>query len=222
MKIKNWAAFQHYKHRSPPWIRLYKKLLDDPEWFALSGDASKVLAMCWLVGSENFGELPTVPKLAFRFRMAERRLIELLQELTHWLDLDASTMLAECRQHATTETETETEKKEDSSSRPVSAARLNGHPIKLIDEKLEAAFSNFYSKYPRRVSRRDAQKAYIAVRKAGVSHQTIMDGLQRAIKSDSRFREPKYTPYPASWLNAGGFEDEGDGPKRKQHWTEAL
>jgi len=45
MKIKNWHKFQHYKHRNPPWIKLHRGLLDDPEWFALSGDASKVLAM---------------------------------------------------------------------------------------------------------------------------------------------------------------------------------
>ena len=28
----NWGELQHYKDRSPPWIKLHKKLLDNFEW----------------------------------------------------------------------------------------------------------------------------------------------------------------------------------------------
>jgi len=69
---QDWREFQHYKHRDPPWIRLYRKLLNDREWFGLDGDAAKVLIMCWPIASENDVALPKPANLAFRFRMTER------------------------------------------------------------------------------------------------------------------------------------------------------
>jgi hypothetical protein len=53
MKIKNWKKLQHYKDRKPPWIKLYRDLLDDPEWHELSGDDAKHLIMLWLIASED-------------------------------------------------------------------------------------------------------------------------------------------------------------------------
>ena len=35
LRVKGWARFQHYRHRRPPWIRLYRSLLDDPTWHDL-------------------------------------------------------------------------------------------------------------------------------------------------------------------------------------------
>src|SRR5690242_9529985 len=106
MKIKNWREFQHYKHRDPPWIKLHRRLLNDPEWFALDGDASKMLANCWLLASEHDGELPDVKAMAFRLRMTEKAVVAQLSKLNHWLEQDASAPLALRLQHADTETET--------------------------------------------------------------------------------------------------------------------
>lgn len=107
MRIKNWATYQHYKHRSPPWIKLHRSLLDDPEWHALDGDASKVLSMCWLIASEGDGKLPPIHKLAFRLRRDEKYVSEQISKLSHWLDGDckqyASAALAPCPHDATTE-----------------------------------------------------------------------------------------------------------------------
>src|ERR1017187_7907027 len=100
LRVKNWAHFQHYKGRTPPWIKLYRTLLDDPEWFALSGDASKMLANCWLLASERRGELPSLATIAFRLRMDEKRASALISQLSHWLEDNASDMLAECKQDA--------------------------------------------------------------------------------------------------------------------------
>ena len=67
MKVKNWADFQHYRDgRSLHWIKLYRTLLDNYDFAALSGDDAKVLILCWLVAAEKDGELPDTPALAFR------------------------------------------------------------------------------------------------------------------------------------------------------------
>lgn len=59
--IKKWSDFQHYKHRSPPWIRLYRRLLDRKEtpWYrGLSDGAFRFLVELWLLASENYGTVP--------------------------------------------------------------------------------------------------------------------------------------------------------------------
>ena len=57
MKItpRNWARFQHYNTRRPPWIKLHRGLLDDYQFHTLPL-ASKALApLLWLLASEHKG-----------------------------------------------------------------------------------------------------------------------------------------------------------------------
>lgn len=56
--VKNFEKFQHYKDRSPPWIKLYNELLDDYQ-FACLQDASKLhLILIWLLASRSDNVLP--------------------------------------------------------------------------------------------------------------------------------------------------------------------
>ncbi len=81
MRIKNWLRFQHFKDRKPPWIKLYREILDDLEWHRLSGDAAKSLVMIWLISSESDGYIPDAKTLAFRLRTSERQIIGILNDL---------------------------------------------------------------------------------------------------------------------------------------------
>lgn len=103
---KNWEKFQHYKHRSPPWIKLHRDILDDYDWWCLP-IASRALAPClWLLASsEDNGEFDATPeKLAFRFRMTEKEIISAIKPLIDkgYFICD-SEVLAECKQDALTE-----------------------------------------------------------------------------------------------------------------------
>lgn len=98
MRIKDWSKYQHFKNRTPPWIKLYRDILDDPDWHELSAGASKTLVMLWLVASEDKrgdGNLPCLKKLSFRLRISEGKLTEHLQELKHYLLHDDITMISE-------------------------------------------------------------------------------------------------------------------------------
>jgi len=117
LRIKNWEKFQHYKHRKPPWIKLYRDLLEDKQWNELSGDAAKCLIMLWMIASESEGYLPDIEVLAFRLRRSEKEVKSLLSECYHWIEDDASVMLATCEQDATSEkrrVEAETEESDAS------------------------------------------------------------------------------------------------------------
>ena len=110
--IKNWSKFQHYKDRSPPWIKLQHELLDDFD-FARLPIASKALApLLWLLASESTdGSVQIdVEWLAFRLRWPDKDISDGLTPLIEkGFVLVASDALAPCSQNACLETEGETE-----------------------------------------------------------------------------------------------------------------
>lgn len=58
LEIKNWRKFQHYKDRSPPWIKLYASVFDDAE-FACLKDTSKLALICiWILSRQLDGKVP--------------------------------------------------------------------------------------------------------------------------------------------------------------------
>lgn len=107
-KIKNWHKFQHFKDRRPPWIKLYRDLLDRPDFHALSGESAKVLIMLWLLASEDKtkeGLLPDIKEISFRLRMPESKIKQALTALDiKWI--------SSRYQDGPTETETEAYKEE--------------------------------------------------------------------------------------------------------------
>ena len=107
--IKNWKKFQHFRDRRPPWIKLYRELLDDLDWHELEPKAAKVLVMLWLIASENDGNLPEIKNLAFRLRMSEKDAMSCVDRLSHWLDQDDISVISTRYQDDLPETETETE-----------------------------------------------------------------------------------------------------------------
>jgi hypothetical protein len=116
IEIVNWGEFQHYDKRLPPWIKLHRSLLNKREWHELSGDASKLLAECWLVAAEHKDGWieKSTRDLAWRLRRTDHQTALLLKELEAQgfialINYDASDVLASCQRVATTETERETE-----------------------------------------------------------------------------------------------------------------
>lgn len=61
IRIVNWAKFQHYRDRNPPWIKLHRELLTSRTWVSVD-DASRVLAIaCMLVASATDNKIPMDP-----------------------------------------------------------------------------------------------------------------------------------------------------------------
>lgn len=111
LKVKNFERFQHYKDRSPPWIKLYNDLLDDYE-FARLQDASKWLAVgLWLLASRYNNRIPADPEwIGRRINATEPvDLQPLLNAGFITMYQDASDTLAGRKQDDDLETETETE-----------------------------------------------------------------------------------------------------------------
>lgn len=73
-------------------------------------------------------------------------------------------------------------------------------------------FEEFYAAYPRRVEPQDAARAYLKAIKT-TTHRDLMIATRR-FAIECREREKRFIPYPASWLNAGGYESEPDRDRR--------
>ena len=107
--VRNWKDFQHYKNRTPPWIKLHRTLLDDRDYYTCDPLAAKCLPLLWLIASEYDGRLPEVGELAFRLRITDKQCLKVISDLASWVYQDASDVLAGCKQDATLEEEGEGE-----------------------------------------------------------------------------------------------------------------
>jgi hypothetical protein len=107
--FKNWKKFQHYKERTPPWIKLHRTLLDDMDYYSMTPMSAKLLPLAWLLASENDGCLPSIEILSFRLRVTVKEIQKALTEWNQYFEGDASETLAWCKRDAIVETETETE-----------------------------------------------------------------------------------------------------------------
>jgi hypothetical protein len=123
MRIKNWTKFQHFKDRRPPWVKLYRDILDDLEWHELDPLAAKVLVMLWLIASESDGRIPDNKTLAFRLRLTEVKTKEIIIKLSHWLEQEDINTISKGYQvdlpERKTETEVETETKREKNATSV-------------------------------------------------------------------------------------------------------
>ena len=192
MKVKNWSDFQHFKDRTPPWIKLYRYLLDDPDWHELSGDDAKMLIMIWLIASEDKnmdGNLPPLKTLAFRLRISESKLKQSLNKLNNWLIQDDINVISNCHQLDIPETETETE-------------------TEIEKETYSCAndFETFWANYPKKKSKGDALKAWKA-KKPRIDDVMFALSWQKE-SNDWNKSNGQFIPYPASYLNSEGWKDE--------------
>jgi hypothetical protein len=187
--IRNWREFQHFKDRRPPWIKVHHSLLDKRVWHELDGNDAKLLIMLWLIASEDDqlrGRLPSTGDLAFRLRMPEPEVEQLLIRLSYWLGRDdddtissqyhdditpkrrvrrrdtASEVQRRDREETETETETETEKESAATAAPADAAPSPGR-----EERAQAPTPREPPPRPPQTSRRVAPREGVAEKKGG-------------------------------------------------------
>lgn len=77
-------------------------------------------------------------------------------------------------------------------------------------------FDDWYKDYPRKEAKLDAQKAYAAALKSGVTHERMAEGLKRYIAHlEANGTVKQYIKLPATWIRKGCYDDEYEPPKKK-------
>jgi len=197
LRIKNWEQYQHYKERNPPWIKLHNKILDCYEYGCLQ-DASKLLLLSlYLLASRTDNKIPN-DMFWIKSKAMLKGKVDIKPLIKHgFIEVigNASTVLATRMQNADSETETETEE----SRGDICANRFNA----------------FWNAYPKKRNKGQAEKAFKKIKPS----QDLLNKMLMAIScacecKDWRKSDGKYIPYPATWLNAKGWEDDyGDEEK---------
>ena len=160
LQPKNWAVFQHYKDRCPPWIKLHRDLLNDRVFMCLPL-ASKALApLLWLLASESKDGVfdGSLDELVFRLHITPKEYQDGVKPLIDkGFFVVASGVLAECYQDAIPETERETETKRETKRE---VATVVATPVGVS----ESVWQDF-------VKHRKAKKAQVT--------QTVIDGIAK-------------------------------------------
>lgn len=111
---KNWDKFQHYKDRNPPWIKIHKAQLDDPDFMSLSLASIGLAQLLWLLASESKdGSFDaSMRNLVFRLRKTETEIRKLVTPLINsgfFVSVDGASTVQASDTESCSETETETE-----------------------------------------------------------------------------------------------------------------
>jgi hypothetical protein len=208
---KNWGTFQHYKDRSPAWIKLHRGLLDDYTFHRLPL-ASKALApLLWLLASEydNGAITADFDEIAFRFRMSLDDLQKAIKPLIDAAFFLASEPLADCKRDACLEKEEEREKEKEKEKEEKTDSRS---VAKATQPREPDLFEKFWRAYPRRDGpnpRAPAEKKFNALAKSGVDPEMMIAAAVALAGSESAKGNvgTRFIPQAITWLNQQRWAD---------------
>lgn len=101
-------------------------------------------------------------------------------------------------------------KKEDTPQPPKRQRRES--QLTVVQQSL---FNYFWEVYPKKVAKENAEKAWKKINPSEELASTIVQAVKTQISVDGRFRETRFTPHPATWLN--GHEWENSYEKGTEH-----
>lgn len=152
LSVKNWSDFQHYKDRTPPWIKLHNSLLDSYEFECLP-DASKAHLLCiWMLASRTGNKIPNNAEWIKKKIGASSKVdLDLLIESEFLCYHDASDLLHNEKQNATrsvpSEEERRGEEREDNSSE--SNDSNVGKPTPPSFEEIKNLYNSIFTELPK-------------------------------------------------------------------------
>lgn len=89
------------------------------------------------------------------------------------------------------------------------------------EKERENGFDAFWAAYPKKRSKGSAEKAWAKLNPDSELRAIILDRVAAARNSWEWLKEKgRYIPYPATWLNARGWEDEPD--ERQEYEEDSL
>ncbi len=110
IRVINWAKMQHYKDRSPPWIKLHRELLTSETWVSSSNDDRVLAIAIMMLAADTDNLIPANPRYIQR-----RAYLDVTPDLSGLIALnfieiieendDASKTLADARPERETEGE---------------------------------------------------------------------------------------------------------------------
>ncbi len=202
LKIKNWDRWQSYRNDrgQPPWIKVHRCVLRNPEWVSLSDAEKGQLLSMWLLAADRDGEIPDseelVKKLCFLTNKPDFNKFKELSFLeTDSCQCDAN-MTPICRQDDCPDKNRIEEIREEQNS---------------VKKSEDDDFDIFWKNYPKKVGKAQAKKAWLKLKKSKKLPE--IDVLLQAISKQKTSQlwikdNGQYIPHPSTWLNGERWNDE--------------
>lgn len=191
-KIVNWKKWQTYRsdRGQPPWIKIHRRIMRNPEWVSLTDSERGQLVAMWLLAADHDGVIPAsedvVEKLCF---MSEKLNINKFIDLDFISD-NGVKAASYRRQHDVPEAKAEEEKNKD----------------------IYVHFDLFWQAYPKKVGKGAAKKAWKKIKPSKSLLETILIAIKQQKDSDQWQKDKgQFIPMPSTWLNQERWEDEVDG-----------
>lgn len=105
-----------------------------------------------------------------------------------------------------------------SRAKPGSPAGARDAHAEAETELLEQRFGAFWAAYPKKKSKESARRAWKKISPDSALFERILLSVREHAEKDRNWQEEggRFIPYPSTWLNAGGWEDEiQEQPPRK-------
>ena len=188
LKVSSWDKWQSYRkdRGQPPWIKLHRALLRNPEWISLTDAQRGQLVSIWILAADKDGKIPDSPEIIQRVCcLSKKPDLELLISLGFICTRrqpDAN-MTPTRRQHDASETETETETE---------------------TEKTLARFELFW----RSVSKKVGKKASFEEFKKLNPDIVLVGKMITAQEVETHTKEVQFHKDPERWIKGRRWEDE--------------
>lgn len=120
LNIRNWSRWQSYRsdRGQPPWIKVHRQLMRDPNWVALTDAQRGQLVAIWLLAADRDGVIPASPELVGKLCYMDATPDLQVFVRYGFIEPDAN-MTPQRRQHDVPETETEAETETETDNPPV-------------------------------------------------------------------------------------------------------
>lgn len=162
-RVKNWDSYQHYKDRSPPWIKLHREMLSSQTWVMLDDDKKALAVACMLLAAATDNKIPFdaayVQRVAYLkslpdfSQLLEFDFIEIIDEIPKV----AITPLADASKPYSEKSREETEKRQNGHQSVVPTdvtlvfehwKQVHEHPRSNLDAKREKLIRVALKTYP--------------------------------------------------------------------------
>jgi len=200
IRIKNWEDFQHYKDRSPKWIKLYRDLLDNYEFTKLTDDGRGHLICIWLLASVMENKIP-----------ADAEWIRKRIGATKDIDLDAMKQLGFIELY---DSDTEV-LQNDTQMWCKTVPREEKSRERKEKEKNDAlfvsgTFEKFWSAYPRKVGKKKSAESWkTAMKLVDNDAQKIISKVEQyQVYCENEGTEHRFIKHPATWLHQECWNDD--------------
>lgn len=214
LEVSGWNKWQSYRadRGTPPWIKVYRKLLSSSKWAALNDAEKGQLISLWIVAADREGILPSEPKTLQKICQLDKepdiqRFIHLGWLAPHLQNDDAKMASSGCQ----VATEYMTDRKHADTAEIETKLELDIEAEKLSQSEGLVRFGDFWNAYPkgpRKVDRVRCKKVWVLNNLEKIGDDILRSLETWKLSHEWRKESGRYICAPLVWLNQRRWETE--------------